>query len=103
MPVEHSSHWPRDSADSAQKQAAQPGTRARERTDPDRPGYARTGRQAPPAADAPGAPQASISEVNAMVRAWLAESPQNGSLRLPSRGPLSARSGVRDRHATIRV
>ncbi|HUC26311.1 MAG TPA: hypothetical protein VMA73_26715 [Streptosporangiaceae bacterium] len=30
-------------------------------------------------------PQASTSEINAMVRAWLAEPPQNGSLRLPSR------------------
>jgi hypothetical protein len=48
-------------------------------------------------------PQASTTEVNAMVRAWLAEPPQNGSLRLPSRGPLSARSGGRDRHATIRM
>jgi hypothetical protein len=30
-------------------------------------------------------PQASTSEINAMVRAWLAEPPRNGSLRLPSR------------------
>jgi hypothetical protein len=30
-------------------------------------------------------PQASTSEINAMVRAWLAEPPQSSSLRLPSR------------------
>jgi hypothetical protein len=31
-------------------------------------------------------PQASNSEINAMVRAWLPEPPQSSSLRLPSRG-----------------
>lgn len=30
-------------------------------------------------------PQASTSEINAMVRAWLAEPPRSGSLHLPSR------------------